>query len=211
MMSSVSVITAIVIVLLFVSCEQKSSSNGESSNTNEQQVITDHDSIYRGIDNGEEQIKNETSPQELVEELLIAAKNNDINRFLSLIPEYGIIVSIDNFIDTTRGDHLLKPNLDVNKPLFWGIPPSGDSIIMTFGEVFNTYVAKDFLAGTKSTQPECLSTVEFNASEIWQNISLYEYCLNPPSKKNDMLNWEAIRFIFSGDSLVAIVLDRWTP
>ncbi len=201
------------VAFFFVSCGQGTGSSNREKTTKTQQDSAMQDSIYqeKEADYDQKQYTNVVSPKELVEDLLIAAKSKDINTFISLIPENGVIISIDNFIDTTRGDHLLTPNIDVNKPLFWGLAPSGDSIIMTFREVFNTYVAKDFLSGISSTQPECLSTVEFNVSEIWQNVSIYEYCLNPPSKKNDMLNWEAIRFVFVGDSLVAIVLDRWTP
>ncbi|NPA33538.1 MAG: hypothetical protein GXO48_01225 [Chlorobi bacterium] len=212
-------ITLLIFSVFFISCNNNIGNANQKPDADNQQN-TQQDSVVQNQATKDEsqddsqEAQNPTPqlpPDSLTKELLTVAKNRDIKRFIALIPDYGVIISIDNFIDTTSGDHILTPDFDVNKPLFWGVAPSGDSIIMTFEEMFNSYLAKDFLAGMKSNQPKCMSTVEFNTDELWQNITLYEYCLNPPTKGNDMLNWQAIRFIFSGDSLVAIVLDKWSP
>lgn len=198
----------VALALFVVSCDENANNKKHESNLKEQHTIQQDSEIYN---DGNENQEIQLTPEDLTKELLSAARDGDINKFLALIPESGVIISIDNFIDTTSGDYVITPDFDVKHPLFWGVAPSGDSIIMTFEEMFKTYLAKDFLAGIESDQPKCLSTVEFNAYQLWQDITLYEYCLNPPAKKNDILNWQAIRFIFSVDSLMAIVLDRWSP
>ncbi len=203
------IVVAVGLVAFFaMACSENTSNKKNDSNHQEQQIIQQYSPKHENISKSQE---TQLAPKELTKELLSAAREGNINKFLALIPESGVIISIDNFIDTTSGDYVLTPDFDVKRPLFWGIAPSGDSIIMTFEELFNTYLAKDFLSGIESNQPKCLSTAEFNAYQLWQDITLYEYCLNPPTEKKETLNWLAVRFVFYHDTLKSIVLDKWTP
>ncbi len=206
-MRSIKSIAFITIVTL-VACSGSQNSQPRSHNSNITQSAEHSEIQDTTVERDSPIVK---KPEEIMKGLLEAMKNKDVTAFTSALPTQGIIISIDNYIDTSQGDHRITPDFDVEKPLFWGIAPSGDSIIMTFREVFDTYLAHDFSSAIKTEGVKCVSTVKFNAEELWENVVVYEYCINPPSKENQTLNWKAVRFVLSGDSLVAIVLDRWSP
>ncbi len=133
--------------------------------------------------------------------------------FLQHLPPSGIIISPDPYIDTLRGDPRIGPTTNPDSLLFWGLHPArGDSIVMSFRDFYKRYLAQPFYQGVRHDKPYCQSTMAFNAEEVLgPHIRVIEYCLNPPTKENQM-GWQALRLITdSSGYLLAIVRDYWTP
>ncbi len=138
--------------------------------------------------------------------------SGDFDGFVSLLPEKGLLISVDAYIDEI--DPVITPRIArSDKVLLWGYEPgSGKPIRLTFRDFFEKYLHKPYEKGKKSlNEIKCTGNTPFNIDKAFdKGVSFVEFCI-PGTEENGYLDWHAVRFIYLGDSLLAIVHDSWSP
>ncbi len=145
--------------------------------------------------------------------LFRALTEADFEQFVAALPPYPVIVSPDAYIDTH--DLRLTPRQwqDSAIYLFGFEPGTGDSMNYIPEYFFIQFLAKPWHRGIRtidSIPPACRGNTLHNIHERWPDAHFVNYCL-PGSEKYAGMDWAALRIVWRGDSLLAIVRDAWTP
>lgn len=149
----------------------------------------------------------------IVDSMVSAMSRGDFDAFVRLLDGRKLLFSVDAYIDEI--DPIVDSALAVSdKVILWGYEPgSGMPIRLTFRQFFDKYLNHPYATEGKVSVDTtlCRGNTPFNFQDVFdKGAHFVEFCI-PGSEKYDHLDWHAVRFIFVGDSLLAVVHDSWSP
>ncbi len=149
----------------------------------------------------------------IVDSMVSSMSRGDFEAFLRALNGRRLLFSVDAYIDDI--DPIVDSALAVsNRVLLWGYEPgSGRPIRLTFRDFFERYLHRPYASGGKVSLDTtlCRGNTPFNFRDVFdEGVHFLEFCI-PGSEEYGGLDWHAVRFIFIGDSLLAVVHDSWSP
>lgn len=149
----------------------------------------------------------------VIDSMVSAMSRGDFDAFVRTLDGRKLLFSVDAYIDDI--DPVVDSALSVSdRVILWGYEPgSGRPIRLTFREFFDRYLSHPYAEkGRVSIDSTlCTGNTPFNFRDVFdRGVHFVEFCI-PGTEKYGHLDWHAVRFIFVGDSLLAVVHDSWSP
>ncbi len=149
----------------------------------------------------------------IVDSMVSAMSRGDFDAFVRLLNGRRLLFSVDAYIDDI--DPVVDSALAVSdRVMLWGYEPgSGKPIKLTFREFFERYLNHPYAEKGRISIDStlCRGNTPFNFRDVFdKGVHFVEFCI-PGTEEYGHLDWHAVRFIFVGDSLLAVVHDSWSP